>query len=99
MEMVPRVGLGLITVFNLGRGSIHAFEEGSGLEIIAGYDFSVPNAFSADMINFMMVVGFEQIKSGIIQAVLISSYDYYYWVQWYWGLMTSATLVQGFWAN
>lgn len=68
MRLVPLIVLGLLTLLNFARGSIHAFAPDGGAHSIAGLDLTQGRQ---TILSLFAVMGFHQLVTGLFQLYVL----------------------------
>ena len=68
MRLVPLIVLGLLTLLNFARGSIHAFAPDGGAHSIAGLDLTQGGQ---TILSLFAVMGFHQLVTGLFQLYVL----------------------------
>jgi len=68
MRLVPLIVLGLLTLLNFARGSIHAFAPDGGAHSIAGLDLTQGGE---TILSLFAVMGFHQLVTGLFQLYVL----------------------------
>lgn len=68
MRLVPPIVLGLLTLLNFARGSIHAFAPDGGAHSIAGLDLTQGGQ---TILSLFAVMGFHQLVTGLFQLYVL----------------------------